>query len=589
MKRRLLHIALFITLLTWPTDGSAQNVEWVRQIASDAAGTSASGSYSVEVDQNGNVYSFGTYKGDTDFSAGSGNYSAYSESGSAYIQKLDSLGNLIWVKSLVSDTGVVAIVSSTIDSLGNIYCFGYIYLETVDLDPGLGTFFHSSGFSQDLFVLKLNSDGIFLWVKILDANDGDWNTSGAMWATSIGIDNSGNIYLSGYFNDTVDFDPGPGTFIINSQTVEPESFLLKLDSLGNFVWVNYLSSTVRVRANSLAIDNANNIYVSGVFKDSTDFATLSGGYLMYTTNLAQDVFLQKLDSTGNTIYVKHIESPQRLYSNAITIDQQQNLILTGGFEGITDFDPSTSTLSITPTGVRNLFVEKFDTLGNMVWIKDFIGDYQCDSWDILTDSLSNIYIGGGFNETVDFDPGPSDHSIRAEGESSIGANNEDMFLLKLTDMGDFEWVRQIGNYDSDYITNIAIDKDEKLYATGMFGVTVYFQSLTGESTLTVDGSLWDNFVFKLNQTPYTYIPPPEPPLDGEFNIYPNPVYYYLKIHNGIGEVVDLYICDNFGREVLKISTDSQETWTDLSKLAKGTYHVRYIINGESKVQKFIKM
>src|SRR5689334_19116737 len=99
----------------------------------------------------------------------------------------------------------------------------------------------------------------WLWAKGTGGIDYD---SG----NSLAIDAFGNIYTTGYFNETVDFDPGPGTFYLTSASSGGgggDIFISKLDASGNFVWVKALSGTDDEYARSIALDAAGNIYTTG--------------------------------------------------------------------------------------------------------------------------------------------------------------------------------------------------------------------------------------------------------------------------------------------------------------------------------------
>ena len=90
-----------------------------------------------------------------------------------------------------------------VDSSSNIYTTG-TFTGTVDFDPGSGTFNLTSGTDQSIFVSKLSSSGQFVWAK------GMTITSGTAVGTGIAIDQAGQVYSTGWFQSSVDFDPGPG-------------------------------------------------------------------------------------------------------------------------------------------------------------------------------------------------------------------------------------------------------------------------------------------------------------------------------------------------------------------------------------------
>src|SRR5260221_867783 len=122
--------------------------------------------------------------------------------------------------------------SISVDASGHVYATGYFSL-TVDFDPGPGSFnLTAPGAMQafDIFVSKSDSLGNFLWAK-------GFGGQGPDVGNAIALDASANIYSTGEFRDTVDFDPGPGTLdLISVPNDLTNMFILKLDSSGNFLW-----------------------------------------------------------------------------------------------------------------------------------------------------------------------------------------------------------------------------------------------------------------------------------------------------------------------------------------------------------------
>ena len=85
-------------------------------------------------------------------------------------------------------------------------------------------------------------------------------------------DASANVYTTGWFRGTADFDPGPG--VVNGTSAGNGLYILKLDAQGNFGWVDIVTSGVsnaHVSGNSLTNDAAGNIYVTGNFSGTVDF------------------------------------------------------------------------------------------------------------------------------------------------------------------------------------------------------------------------------------------------------------------------------------------------------------------------------
>src|ERR1035437_9575750 len=132
--------------------------------------------------------------------------------------------NFLWAKSM-GGTGNDIGYSIALDASGNVYTTGYFY-GTVDFDPGAGTFNLTSAGNYALFISKLDASGNFVWAKQIGGT-----SSGAL-GQFISLDASGNIYTTGCFFGTVDFDPGAGTSNLTSSSTN-DIFVSKLDASGN--------------------------------------------------------------------------------------------------------------------------------------------------------------------------------------------------------------------------------------------------------------------------------------------------------------------------------------------------------------------
>src|SRR6185503_11516661 len=139
----------------------------------------------------------------------------------------------IWAKK-IGGFGLDHSFEIMVDGSGNVYTVGD-FEGTVDFDPGTGTFNLVSAGGQDAFISKLNSSGEFAWAKRIGASDEDE-------ILSLAISASGNIYSAGYFFGTVDFDPNAGTTELTAAGGY-DVFILKLDTAGNFMWVDGLGGT----------------------------------------------------------------------------------------------------------------------------------------------------------------------------------------------------------------------------------------------------------------------------------------------------------------------------------------------------------
>jgi hypothetical protein len=198
--------------------------QWSRTWGS-AGGDSGIG-FCVAVDQPGNVYVTGSIKGTVDLDPGSGvdNHTAngYDD---IFLSKFDMAGDFLWAGtwgdyynvSLESEEGT----GIAIDGEGNVYVTGNCNGNNIDFDPGSGVYAHDA---WGAFLSKFDSSGNFKWADAWDEGS---------TAAGVARDESGNEYVAGYFQKTVDFNPGDG-FDVHTSSGGDDAFLMRVDSDGNW-------------------------------------------------------------------------------------------------------------------------------------------------------------------------------------------------------------------------------------------------------------------------------------------------------------------------------------------------------------------
>jgi len=347
-----------IFLSKFDSDG---NFLWARTWGGPGGMYEAETGNAVDVYE-GYVYVGGCFQGIVDFDPGPGEDF---HSGGAFISKFDRDGNYIWVVTWEVNCGFCGVYGLDINE-EIMYVTG-TFKETVDFDPGPGEDLHTSNGGEDVFLSKFDVNGNFVWTRTWGGVTTDYG-----WCTN--TDNSGNIYVSGYFRETVDFDPGPGEDLHTSYPYSRDAFLSKFDFGGNFQWAQTWGYASTEIGYDIGIDSFDNVYV------------VSSGVQP----------LSKFDPDGNLQWGKSGGG----YAIAIYND---NIYSTGFY----------------------LYLSKFNLDGDLLYQipRNYDGECWLSGYGITADGSGNIYITGSFNGTVDFDPGPD--------EDRHGANsNSDIFLTK---------------------------------------------------------------------------------------------------------------------------------------------------------------
>ena len=384
-----------------------------------------------------------------------------------------------WAKSVGGNAYEFA-NSMTTDASGNVYTTGYFGF-TVDFDPGPATFNLTSANPglASAFIQKLDSNGNFLWAKVLDGA-----TSEAR-GIAITIDPSGNVIVTGEYNFTADFDPGPATHNLSTNG-GTDAFVVKLDASGNFMWAHSFGGGNMDEGRAVTTDPSGNIYLTGVYATTVDFDPGAGTFNMSSIS-SEDIYLLKLDGSGNFVFAKSIGGSSLSAGNSIGLDVSGNIYTTGSFAGTVDFDPGVATFNLTSNGARDIFVQKLDAAGNFVWAKSTGGSSNEYSKAIVVDAFGNTHVTGTFAGMADFDPGSGTFNLTSNG-------GEDFFTLKLDNSGNFEWASATGGAVGivEESSSIALDDSGNTYMTGRYMGTVDFDPGTGVFNLSssVNGSVF---------------------------------------------------------------------------------------------------
>ena len=283
--------------------------------AKSAGGYGYDSGRAVCVDSGGNCYITGYYSQTASFGSFylSGNSSTYS----AYVAKLDPAGNFLWATRAASTTTVTG-ESITTDGSGNVFIAGYMEGTATfgTLPPLVG-----AGRS-DFLVAKLNSSGNWLWAVKGGGSSYDR-------AYGIDLDGSGNIYAAGYFQNTATF----GSFTVTSGGQwDDDALVAKLDASGNWLWLAQGSGTNRGIVNGMDTDSSGNTYVTGFIMGTATFGSTS-----LTSFGSDDSFVAKLDTSGNWLWARQGGGTSSDCGNALCLDNAGNCCITGYYTGAATF------------------------------------------------------------------------------------------------------------------------------------------------------------------------------------------------------------------------------------------------------------
>ncbi len=445
----LISIQYFLCVLSY-----GQNIEWAGKLG----GLNNGYPVKLAVDNNDNIICVGNFAGSIDFDMSESNFNvtAHGEI-DIFISKYDSIGNFLWAFTVHGNEEEIHVTDCFVDDNGNIYITGdFDGLDNFDFDPGVNTYNISGIHNGDIFIAKYNANGEFVWAKAITGYDNQFSDG-------ISVDNNGNVFIGGAFMDEADFDPGPGEFYIspvgNSDAffvkldndgefiwaktlpgnflsdvinlkLEPngnilvtglctgetdfnpgieeyfvsaqligESFVLCMNNDGEFLWVKILGGTDIVYIKDFETDPDGNIILAGSFKGTADFDP--GIDIYEKTSLGyQDVFLNKLDNTGNFVWAKIFGSVNDEIPNAICLNDNQNIMITGSFGAFIDVDPGSNNFELISNGSGDVFFNYLNNNGEFIWGDNIGGPSYDYGVDLCVTNHNDFIFTSAFSDSV---------------------------------------------------------------------------------------------------------------------------------------------------------------------------------------------
>lgn len=409
-------------------------------------------------DNSGNVYITGVFSSIADFDPSSGISNLSTMGGNdIFLAKYDPSGNILFVKQIggPNDQTAKAIVFDAANN--SIYITGS-FSGSADFDPSPAIVSYTSNGLKDIFLAKFDINGNYIYAFKAGSTFDDE-------ATSVDIDASGNVYLTGYFRGTVDFDPSfvPGNTASNSSS--QDIFIAKYDIGGNYIFSKAMGSTASNDiGKSIKITSTGTINIMGIFSGIADFDPSAVVANLVSAN-AGDMFIAQYDSNGNYVYANGILSISSAGAvpNSMAIDAGGSMYITGYISGNVDFDPSPATATVS-CAIPQLFFAKYSSGGNYQFVKTLFtyNTYSNSATSICLDQSNNICIAGYYND-ADFDPGVATFTLQTT------LNPTEIFFAKYTNSGAFILAKSVyGDYGQEAANTIMTDNAGSIYIGGAF-------------------------------------------------------------------------------------------------------------------------
>ena len=315
-------------------------------------------------------------------------------------------------------------------------------------------------------IVKYNSEGVAQWV--VNAGSGISNISG------MAADVNGNLHITGWFSGSITF----GSTTLTSAGAS-DVLVVKLNNSGEWVWAKSFGGTGDDKGGGIDTDSAGNVYVNGTFRSMTIGSTV------LTSVGLDDLFVMKLDSTGNSLWVSKVGGTGNEYiqptGNNLAVDTAGNSYVVGE-AGV---DPVTvNGTTLTGSGGADLLIAKFDSSGAAIW--------GARAGSTLSDQMNGVVIDAqGSAIITGLIRGPA--TFGSATLTSYGAR--DGYIAKINSAGVWQWATSFGSAGNEFVYGVAVDRDGGPAIVGSFTSSFTI----GATTLTPSGRD-DGLVAKWNSS-----------------------------------------------------------------------------------------
>lgn len=530
---------------------SAQQFDWIKYSSGDGPNLG----YHIAVDRFKNSYVTGIFSDTASF----GNVTLIKNMAGSniFLLKYDSTGNYLWAQQL-GNLGNGTPHGLKVDSAGNCYVAGDTGGIMVTRSGADSTTIKGKG-GVDIFLAKYNTNGSMQWIRSPGSKKNDY-------CRGIAVDNSGNVFINGWVNDTATFGGGQISKTLN--LARGAMVTAKYDNNGNFIWVQIAKADNDdpftlggVTGYGVGVDKTGNSYICGSTVGANTFIDSLNNFHI-TSPLNRDPFIAKYSPSGDLLWVTNGINGGSFRITSFDSDDKGNSYLCGNFDG---------SIVINGTNINDtdghILLMKLNRSGNVVWAKGE-GKTTGGARSIVARDDGSCYVTGAVSLPAVFGTDTNQQSITG---STAGVS----FVAKYDSTGNLSQlipVQSIYKYDS---YGVDIDNTGSIYITGLHEV-----GIIGNVAVAKLGSGAAQSISELNSNINVSIYPN--PADGIFQVYFNSKSQsniVIKILNATGQIIY--------KTIVEDANSSGGKTIDLSKQAKGVYFVEMIAGNERSTKKIV--
>lgn len=432
-----------LILFFFKTSVAQPNTYWLQK----AGGITADESLDIASDTNHDFLTTGYITGIANFGTTTLLSAGLSD---VYISKADNNGVYKWANNYggTNDDRGLGVIT---DNQNNVYATGY-FSGSISFGPVV---LNSFG-QQDIFIVKLNSNGVVQWAKNFGGTQNDIGNA-------VAVDATGNVYVTGQFVGNATFGSFNLTSMVDPNTTQPsiDVFVCKLDATGTVQWVQKGSAKFTDRALDIVCDNANQIALTGQFSDTITFDQT------HNNNLFNSIFIVKFDTNGNEIWFNRAGGGTNNIAYGITNDVADNIYITGDFAGTLIFFGAANVPLNNPY-TNKVFIAKYDAAGNLISTHADGSSSEVSAHDIKVDASQNAYIVGTFNcKFSQFADSTGQGTFNSAGYKDIFVAKYDATLNRL-------WMQQSGSKQEDEGKSITLDANNNMVIAGSYNSSLFF-------------------------------------------------------------------------------------------------------------------
>lgn len=553
----------------------------------------------IAVDGAGNIYTLGASFEDIDLDPGPDTvlFSIANQSNShadVFIAKYDSSRQLLWHIPLAGITPSLSAKTTAwieLDGDSALYVAA-TYKGSTDFDPGpdtaLITWSNPSVLNVgDLVIARYGTDGTFRWAHTMGSRRGDF-------LEDISVNPDGNLVICGRIVDTLDLDPGPNEVnaLPDPTGINSASHIVTYDQNGTYL--NHLSMPLGASATHVAINAANELYISGTIYDSVDIDLGPQTYwLPLADSVFQSGFIVKYDSNDSLLWANYLLGAMTNQGPGnLAIDANDNAYVFAAVDDIVDIRPDSTVQIIGQANALELILTKFDSIGRFDWVNYFPSSDPAEksTENLVVSPAGDAFIAGAFN-TEKMDVDPSMDSLVILNTYYDREFYQETFLAAYDPRGAVQWGFGLALSDQGSKVEALFLKDSTLYWAGTYDPAIQFAPGVTDSS---SGSTPFVVAYKV-KVALSSSPPPTS-IDShsfqEISLYPNPAQTAIHFSTeGMTGLVGIQVIDMQGRLVQHHFQHVQgEHVLSVKNLVSGVYLLRVQeVNGkEIRQGRFVK-